>query len=118
VANIIQRIGTPNMTNEFHRVGKSAEIADGGFELCEVDERLVIVFRIGSEYYCIDDVCTHDGGTLSDGEVHGCEIACPRHGARFDIRDGRALSMPATQDTRAHQVKLEGDEIWVRLNGS
>ncbi|MCH2181315.1 MAG: non-heme iron oxygenase ferredoxin subunit [Mariniblastus sp.] len=103
------------MANEFHQVSTTSEIEDGSFELCEVDDRLVIVFRVGSDFYCIDDICTHDGGTLSDGEVSGCEIACPRHGARFDIRNGRALSMPATQDTRSHQVKIEGDEVWVRL---
>ena len=105
------------MTQEFHRVASTSEIEDGAFELCEVDQQLVLLFRVGSEYYCIDDVCTHDGGTLSDGEVSGCEITCPRHGARFDIRNGQALSMPATQNTRAHQVKLEGNEIWVRLGG-
>ena len=83
--------------------------------LTEVDETLVILFRVGEEFYCIDDVCTHDGGTLSDGCVEGCEIACPRHGAKFDIRTGKALTMPATQDTRAHEVKLDGDNVLVKL---
>ena len=83
--------------------------------LVEVDERLVIVFRVGDEFHCIDDVCTHDGGTLSDGEVRGCEIECPRHGAKFDIKTGAALSMPATQDTAAHDVKLEGEDVLVKL---
>ncbi len=106
------------MPNEFQRVATTAEIPEGGFELCEIDDRLVIVFQQNSNFYCIDDVCTHDGGTLSDGEVQGCEIICPRHGARFDIRDGRALSMPATQDTCAHQIRIEDDEIWVRLQES
>ena len=108
--------GIGNMANEFHQVAKTSEIPDGGFELCEADDQLVILFRVGDEFYCIDDVCTHDGGTLSDGLVQGCEIECPRHGARFDIRNGQALTMPATQSTRSHQVKVQDGEIWVCLN--
>ena len=104
------------MANDFHQVAKTTAIPDGGFELCEADDQLVIVFRVGEEFYCIDDVCTHDGGTLSDGDVQGCEIVCPRHGAKFDIRNGQALSMPATKNTKSHQVKVENGEIWVCLN--
>ena len=43
-------------------------------------------------------------------------IACPRHGAKFDIRTGKALTMPATQPTAAHEVKVDGDEVLVKLN--
>lgn len=87
-------------------------------KLVEVDERLVILFRVGDDFFCIDDVCTHDGGTLSDGEVHGCEIECPRHGARFNIKNGEALTMPATQNTVAHEVKIDGSDVMVRLSES
>ena len=104
------------MSEEFHHVCKADEINDGEMKLVEVDERLVILFRVGDEFHCIDDVCTHDGGTLSDGELDGCEIECPRHGARFDIRNGKALSMPATQNTLAHEVKVEGDQVLVKLS--
>ena len=91
------------------------EIADGEKLLVEVADELLILFRIGNEYFCLDDVCTHDGGTLSDGEHCGLEISCPRHGARFDIRSGQALSMPATQATRTHEVKVESEKIYVKL---
>ena len=66
--------------------------------------------------YAIDDVCTHDGGPLGEGQLEGFTIACPRHGAKFDVRDGRALTMPATKPTVAHEVKVEGDDVYVRLN--
>jgi 3-phenylpropionate/trans-cinnamate dioxygenase ferredoxin subunit len=104
--------------SEYITVASVAEIADGSMRLVEVDDRLVILSRIGDDYYCIDDICTHDGGTLSDGPHEGCEIACPRHGAKFDLRNGRALSMPATQDTVSHQVKVEDGSIRIRLNES
>ena len=100
---------------DFEFAIKKNELADGKMRLVELMDRLVIVFRVGDDFYCIDDVCTHDGGTLSDGECHQFEIACPRHGARFDIRNGRALSMPATQDTGSHEVQLVGDDVMVRL---
>lgn len=104
--------------SEYITVASVGEIADGSMRLVEVDDRLVILSRIGDDYYCIDDICTHDGGTLSDGPHEGCEIACPRHGAKFDLRNGRALSMPATQDTVSHQVKVEDGSIRIRLNES
>ncbi len=104
--------------SEYITVATVAEIDDGSTRLVEVDDRLVILSRMGDDFYCIDDVCTHDGGTLSDGPHEGCEIACPRHGAKFDLRNGKALSMPATQDTVSHHVKVEDGSIMIRLNES
>jgi 3-phenylpropionate/trans-cinnamate dioxygenase ferredoxin component len=103
---------------DFVRVAKVAELPDPGKMLVEVDDRLVVLFRVGGKYYALDDVCTHDGGPLSEGalDAKGCTIACPRHGAKFDIRNGAALTMPATQATVAHEVKVEGDDILVRLS--
>ena len=102
--------------NDFEKVASVNDLADGAIKLVETHDRLVILFRAGNDYFCIDDVCTHDGGTLSDGSHQGCEIECPRHGAKFDMRTGKALSMPATQDTRAHEVKVDGDDILVRIS--
>ena len=82
------------------RSPKSSDIPDPGKKLVEVDERLVVLFHVGGQFYAIDDVCTHDGGPLGEGELEGFTIACPRHGAKFDIRDGRALTMPATRADR------------------
>ena len=100
---------------EFLFAAQVDELADGEKMLVEVDNQLLILFRVGQEYFCIDDVCTHDGGTLSDGDHCEFEISCPRHGARFDIRDGKALCMPATQSTRTHEVQVESGEIRVKL---
>ena len=60
-------------------------------------------------------VCTHDGGPLGEGFLEGFTIACPRHGAKFDIRDGRVLCMPAASGTPSHEVKVEGDEVFVKI---
>jgi metal-sulfur cluster biosynthetic enzyme/nitrite reductase/ring-hydroxylating ferredoxin subunit len=101
--------------SNFVRVAKTSDLADSGRTLLEVDDRIVALFKVAGEYFCIDDVCTHDGGPLSDGKLENHSIACPRHGAKFDIRTGKALTMPATVDTAAHEVKVEGDNILVRL---
>jgi 3-phenylpropionate/trans-cinnamate dioxygenase ferredoxin component len=100
---------------DFKPVAKTSEIPDPGRKLVEIDERLVVVFHAAGHFYAIDDVCTHDGGPLGEGELEGFTIACPRHGAKFDIRDGRALTMPATRATAAHEVKIVGDDILVKL---
>src|SRR5262245_35650595 len=99
----------------FVKVAKTTDLSDPGQILLEVEDRIVVLFRVGGEFFCIDDVCTHDGGPLSEGKLDDHAIACPRHGAKFDIRTGRALTMPATVDTAAHEVKVEGEGIYVRL---
>jgi len=101
--------------SDFTKVATKSELGPGKKLLVEADERLVILFQVGEDYFCLDDVCTHDGGTLSDGAFDGFEIACPRHGAKFDVRCGKAICMPATQSTGAHEVKIEGDDILVKI---
>lgn len=100
---------------EFIRVADVAEVPDPGKTLVEVDGDMVALFHVGGVFYAIDDVCTHDGGPLADGELRDHKIACPRHGAKFDIRTGAALSMPAVRATRAHDVKVADGGVWVRI---
>lgn len=99
----------------FVPVARVSELPDPGKVLVEVDERLVALFHVGGQFYALDDVCTHDGGPLADGSLEDHTIACPRHGAKFCIRTGAALTMPATRATVAHEVKVEGDQVLVRL---
>jgi 3-phenylpropionate/trans-cinnamate dioxygenase ferredoxin subunit len=103
--------------SEFIAVAKTSEIPDPGSLLVEVDDRLVVLIHAAGHFYALDDVCTHDGGPLSDGPLDAEEgsIACPRHGAKFDIKTGAALTMPATKATVSHEVKVEGDSVLVRL---
>ena len=103
--------------SDFVPVAKTSDIPDPGKELVEIDERLVVLIHAAGHFYALDDVCTHDGGPLSDGPLLPQEdaIACPRHGAKFNIKTGAAMSMPATKPTVAHEVRIEGDNILVRL---
>jgi 3-phenylpropionate/trans-cinnamate dioxygenase ferredoxin component len=105
-----------NEMADFTRVCNATDLPDPGKMLVEVDERLVALFHVSGQFYAIDDCCTHDGGPLAEGDLRGFSIVCPRHGAQFDIRTGQALTMPATQDTTAHEVKVQDGEVWIRLN--
>jgi 3-phenylpropionate/trans-cinnamate dioxygenase ferredoxin subunit len=102
---------------EFIAVAKVSDVPDPGKELVEVGERLVVLIHAAGHWYALDDVCTHDGGPLSGGPLDPAEgtIACPRLGAKFDVKSGAALTMPATKATKSHEVKIEGDQVLVRL---
>ena len=102
--------------SEFIKVAKVSDVPDPGKQLLEVEDSLVVLVHLDGQFYCIDDVCTHDGGPLGEGQLCDHAIACPRHGAKFDIRTGKPLSMPATEATVTHEVRLEGEDVYVRLN--
>jgi len=100
---------------DFERVCSVTDLPEGGKQVFEVGDRLVALFRVDGRFYAIDDMCTHDGGPLAEGSLEGHTIICPRHGARFDVRTGRVLSMPATQDIASHEVKVEAGDVLVRV---
>ncbi|MCR4414222.1 MAG: non-heme iron oxygenase ferredoxin subunit [Thermoguttaceae bacterium] len=102
-------------TDDYIRVCRVTDLPDPGKMVVEVGDRLVGLFHVSGTFWAIDDLCTHDGGPLADGELDDHTIRCPRHGALFDIRTGRALTMPATRPTVAHEVKVVGDEVYIRL---
>jgi 3-phenylpropionate/trans-cinnamate dioxygenase ferredoxin subunit len=106
------------MMAEFVPVAMSIDVPDPGKILVEVDEQLVVLIHAAGHWYALDDVCTHDGGPLSEGPLDPAAgtIACPRHGAKFDVKSGAALTMPATKPTKAHEVKIDGDRVLVRLS--
>jgi len=106
--------------SEFVAVARCTDIADPGSLLVEVDEQLIVLIHAAGQYYALDDVCTHDGGPLSDGEINSQEgtIACPRHGAKFAIASGDAITMPATKPTGSYEVKVEGDQLLICLSQS
>ena len=81
----------------------------------EIDEAYLVVFNIAGDFYAIEDVCSHDDGPLGDGDLEGHEVACPRHGARFDMRTGKALTLPAVEDISAYPVQIMDGKIQVGL---
>jgi 3-phenylpropionate/trans-cinnamate dioxygenase ferredoxin component len=101
------------MTN-FVKVATVDEITPGDRKFVDFAEVTVAIFNVDGRFFAIEDVCTHDGGPLADGNVYGHEIECPRHGALFDLRDGSVVSMPAVVPVPAYQIKVEGRDIYIQ----
>ena len=103
-----------NSMADFIKVAKLSEIPPNGSKLGELDMVRVALFNLDGTIYAIEDVCTHDGGPLVEGQVvNGCEVQCPRHGARFDIRTGAAVKFPAFEPTNTYAVRVEGEDVWI-----
>ena len=101
------------MGDGFVTVARVGEIPAGGMKIVRIDDQPVAVFRLDDGYYAIDDVCTHDGGPVAEGPLEGDVIECPRHGAKFNVKTGAALCLPATAPVPTYAVKVDGDEIKV-----
>jgi 3-phenylpropionate/trans-cinnamate dioxygenase ferredoxin subunit len=95
-------------------VAPESELTPGNFKVVDVDDVLIAVFNVDGEYYAIEDNCTHDGDCLTGGDIEGDEIICPRHGARFSIKTGAALTAPAYEDTPTFPVQIENGMVQVR----
>jgi len=96
---------------EFIPIANEEDLPPGERLFVEIDEQPIVVFNIAGHYYAIADVCSHDDGPVGDGDLDGMEITCPRHGARFDIRTGKVLALPAVEDIPAYPVRVMDGEI-------
>lgn len=99
----------------FVRVGHASDVPEGRPEVFEVEDRHIAVYRLTDGFYAIDDICTHDGGPLAEGDVEDDQVICPRHGARFDIRTGAALTLPAVTPVDSYPVRVDGNELYIGL---
>lgn len=98
---------------EWVNVAPMSEFRPGSRRTVEIEDVTIIVFNLEGEYYAIEDLCTHDYSPLSGGDIEGEEIICPRHGARFDIKTGEALTAPAYEPLPTFPVRIEGGIVQV-----
>jgi 3-phenylpropionate/trans-cinnamate dioxygenase ferredoxin subunit len=101
---------------EWVKVAAVGELAPGQKKQIDLDGVAVALFNVGGQYYAIEDVCTHDGAPLASGRFTGNYIVCPRHGARFDVCTGKALTMPAVESVDTYPVKIEGNDVLVEVD--
>jgi 3-phenylpropionate/trans-cinnamate dioxygenase ferredoxin subunit len=99
---------------EWIRVARADDVAPGDYATAEVADGFVAVFNVGGEFYAIDDVCTHDGGGLAGGEIDDHQVVCPRHGARFCLRTGKALTPPAYEPVRSYPTRVVDGHVEIR----
>jgi 3-phenylpropionate/trans-cinnamate dioxygenase ferredoxin subunit len=95
-------------------VARTEELRPGEHRVVDVEGALIAVFNLDGQFYAIEDVCTHDGGTLTGGDVEGDEIVCPRHGARFSIKTGDVLAPPAHEPVYSFPVRVEAGMVQVK----
>ena len=100
--------------NEWITVVRVEGLAPGERRVVSMDDTQIVVFNQDGQYYAIENVCTHDGGHLTGGTVEGDYIVCPRHGARFCLRTGAALSAPAYEPINTFPVRIENGMVQVR----
>ena len=109
----------PNIVDEsqyqYYRLGSIEEIPPGERVFIEIGDIPIVVFNVGGNFYAIGDVCTHDGGPLGDGDLEDHQVICPRHGARFDIRTGEALTLPAVVATPWYPTRVIADQLEVGI---
>ena len=93
----------------------ASELPPGERMFVEVSGKSIVIFNLAGTLYAIGDICSHDNGPLGDGEIEAYEIVCPRHGARFDIRTGKTLGLPAVVDIPAYPVRVQAGMVEIGI---
>jgi 3-phenylpropionate/trans-cinnamate dioxygenase ferredoxin subunit len=106
------------MPSAFRPVAHAADVPAETTLRVVVDGLEILICNVDGAFYAIEDVCTHDGGELDQGELEGSRIMCPRHGAYFDVTTGAALTLPAILPVRTFAVKVEDGEILVEVSAA
>ena len=81
----------------------------------DINEKSIALYQVEGEIYATDNICTHGNARLCDGFLEGHEIECPLHQGKFDIRNGKAMCAPLTEDIRTYPVKIDGDRVFVEI---
>ena len=100
----------------FVRVAREADVPLGEVRVIEAQGKsLALGHCADGSWGAIDNVCTHDGGVLGEGELEDCQVECPRHGARFELLTGRVTALPAVFAVNAYPVRVVNGEVQVDL---
>lgn len=102
----------------FIDVGSVDELPKKGFIIRQADGVSIVLCRIQDEIYAVENRCSHAFQTFEDGRLRGVRLMCPRHGACFDVRDGKALGLPATSPIKSFIVRIDGDRIRIDVGDS
>lgn len=100
---------------DFVEIAPASELPNGERLFVDLGDKPIVIFNIAGQLFAIGDVCTHDDGPLGDGLLEGNNVVCPRHGAEFDVRDGKAVQMPAVIDIPAYPVLVKDGSIFVGI---
>lgn len=97
------------------KLAKIADVPDGEIRPFAAGSKKIAVARRGSDFFAIDDACTHAQCSLGEGSLVDGEVECPCHGSKFDIATGAVRFLPATVPVKTYKVQIEGEDISVEL---
>lgn len=100
----------------FVEAAQLADVPEGGVLAVEIDGQEIALVRDGDDVYAIRDECSHASIPLSEGDVEGCEIECWLHGSRFDVRTGKPVNLPATEQVPTFPTQITGDVVMIDLS--
>lgn len=100
--------------SEFIKVCFVNNIRPGEVKGFLIQNKQIAICRIKNEYFAFDEICSHQNASLASGWLEDYTIECPIHGALFDVKTGEALSLPAVEDINTYEIKIRGDEIFVK----
>jgi nitrite reductase/ring-hydroxylating ferredoxin subunit len=97
------------------KIGSLKDFKEGEGKLIKIKDREIAVFRIKDKFYAVDEYCTHVGGPLHEGEIENGKVICPWHGAMFDLKTGRVLRPPASEDIKSYEVTIKGEDVFIKI---
>ena len=100
--------------SDWVRVASVSECPPGKLRGVEVEGQLIVLANVEGSFYALQDRCTHQDYPLSDGELDGTRLECIYHGARYDVRTGRAVQLPAIRPVKTYEVEVRGDDVYIR----
>lgn len=104
-----------NADYTYYRITPVNEFPEGERLFLQIEDQPIVIFKIAGEFLATGDICSHDGGEIGDGEIIGEEIVCPRHGARFNIRSGEAMSLPAVTAIPVYPIRIVEDYLEIGI---
>jgi 3-phenylpropionate/trans-cinnamate dioxygenase ferredoxin subunit len=100
---------------EFVKVGTKNDFPEAASVAVQVNGRDICIIRHKDRFYAFDNRCSHAESQLSGGDVEDGEIVCPLHGARFNLATGEPTTLPAVKPVRTYEVKVEGDNVFLKI---
>jgi 3-phenylpropionate/trans-cinnamate dioxygenase ferredoxin component len=97
------------------RVASVSELIEDEGLCVEVEGMRIALFKTGDDIFAVGDMCTHQEGPLSEGIVWNGQVACPWHGARFDLKTGRCMGPPADEEVPSYPVRVTGDDVEIEV---
>jgi 3-phenylpropionate/trans-cinnamate dioxygenase ferredoxin subunit len=95
------------------KIANVSDVAPGTTQRVVVEGQEILVCNVDGNFFAIEDVCTHDGAPLDQGDLEGPCIVCPRHGATFDVRTGAALTLPAVIPLITYDVSVDDGGVYI-----